>query len=552
MKVKAKLLFVAVLGLLALCGSAWAVEGSGPIAYWKLDEGQGSVAYDSVGGNDGTIYGAAWTTGQVDGALSFDGMNDYVGLGDIDEFEFGNNDFSISAWFYTKGTHGIPTKVGEIICKYRWSDSGRQWQLYQDASGNIGFYTNPTGGTGTHEYLVSLAGELQNQWVHVTAVRSGSTKLLYINGVLDTTGHTGGVVTEKTSGAYIGAVYDPDIGMRNFFNGTIDDVRIYDCALSAEDVQQLYLSGLSSYERAVINIEDAIAEKAEAMERIDAALEKEWSAYDALEELLESGDYGDLSKSDIIKARRKIRLAIRLEKWSKKVLGKSIEKLEDSLWFLGWEPEPLPEPIAYWKFDEGEGDTAYDSAGDNDGTVYGAVWTTGQIDGALSFDGDNDYVMVGDKDSLGPQELTLSFWAKLNNPSGRFQGGIAKGYVFGNVYEFSYRMDFTSGYLRAGITNTENIAFGNFGNFISIEDNNWHMWTMTVGDGNVFIYKDGLIADTAEYTGTIDYTKSHNNFVIGARDSGNYAFDGTIDDVRFYGLALSADQIQQLYQNGLN
>lgn len=68
---------------------------------------------------------------------------------------------------------------------------------------------------------------------------------------------------------------------------------------------------------------------------------------------------------------------------------------------------------------------------------------------ALEFDGLNDYVMVGGKDSLEPQELTLSFWARLNNPSGSAQGGIAKGIVFGNPKCYSYKFDFHEGEARA-------------------------------------------------------------------------------------------------------
>jgi hypothetical protein len=60
--------------------------------------------------------------------------------------------------------------------------------------------------------------------------------------------------------------------------------------------------------------------------------------------------------------------------------------------FTTW-PEPNIEAnlVSLWKFDEGSGGTAYDSASDNDGTIYGASWTTGQIGGALDFDGSNDY-----------------------------------------------------------------------------------------------------------------------------------------------------------------
>ena len=66
------------------------------IAYWKLDEGSGNLALDSsTNGNDGTVHGdPVWTTGKIDGALSFDGIDDYVDVGDIDLTEA----FTIAAW----------------------------------------------------------------------------------------------------------------------------------------------------------------------------------------------------------------------------------------------------------------------------------------------------------------------------------------------------------------------------------------------------------------------------------------------------------------------
>lgn len=77
------LVIVAVLGHLVLCGSAGGSEPiEGLIAHWKFDEGEGDIAYDSAGDNDGTIYGVDWTTGIIDGALDFDGEDDYVDVGD--------------------------------------------------------------------------------------------------------------------------------------------------------------------------------------------------------------------------------------------------------------------------------------------------------------------------------------------------------------------------------------------------------------------------------------------------------------------------------------
>jgi hypothetical protein len=96
---------------------------------------------------------------------------------------------------------------------------------------------------------------------------------------------------------------------------------------------------------AVRSIEDAIAEKLDALDKVNAALEKEWAACDALQELLESGDYGDLKKGDIITAMQKIHSSIQHEELSKKALDRSIEKLEDALAALGWQPPPPTPPV---------------------------------------------------------------------------------------------------------------------------------------------------------------------------------------------------------------
>jgi parallel beta-helix repeat protein/predicted outer membrane repeat protein len=207
-----------------------------------------------------------------------------------------------------------------------------------------------------------------------------------------------------------------------------------------------------------------------------------------------------------------------------------------------------PNLLSYWKFDEGSGSTAYDSAGSNNGAITGASWSTDPCRGmCLSFDGSGDYVMIGDKDNLEQKKFTLSFWAKLNNPSGNLQGGIAKGYIFGNATEYSYKLDFSSGNANASVTNTSDTGFGITS---PIVDSSWHMWSMTVGSGKLTLYKDGAFVNSTGYTGTIGYTKSHNNFIIGARDKGDFAFNGKIDDVRFYSWPLSADEIWQIFEYG--
>jgi hypothetical protein len=80
--------------------------------------------------------------------------------------------------------------------------------------------------------------------------------------------------------------------------------------------------------------------------------------------------------------------------------------------------EPIPNLIAHWTFDEGSGTTAYDSVGDNHGTLIGdPTWTSGIIGGALSFDGDGDYINVAHDSNFNiptGASRTFAFWFKDN------------------------------------------------------------------------------------------------------------------------------------------
>ena len=82
---------------------AFAPPPSGMISFWKLDDGTGTTAADSVGSNPGTVINApapGWTTGVVDGALSFDGVNDYVEVPHSSGLDITDN-LSVEFWFNT-------------------------------------------------------------------------------------------------------------------------------------------------------------------------------------------------------------------------------------------------------------------------------------------------------------------------------------------------------------------------------------------------------------------------------------------------------------------
>ncbi|MHC4546669.1 MAG: LamG domain-containing protein, partial [Planctomycetota bacterium] len=202
------------------------------VSWWKFNEGNGATAYDSVGGNHGTIHGATWTTDYTGIALDFDG-DDYVEVSDDPSLRFTQYDsFSICSW--AKPVEGF------IVCKMRAS---RQW-------GYFGYYI---GHTTSNRYFFtaerSMRGSVsvntgetpQGDWSHVTAVYDNKDMKIYLNGEIEGTGtftyDTGSTTPDKDLA--IGA-RSVDSLIDHRFNGAIDDVRIYDRALSVEEVRQVY------------------------------------------------------------------------------------------------------------------------------------------------------------------------------------------------------------------------------------------------------------------------------------------------------------------------
>jgi len=335
---KAKLFFPIILVLLlwAPYGYTWTIDDM--VSYWSFDEGQGTIAYDSVGDNHGTILGATWTTGQINDALSFDHVNDYVEVADDLSLRFTQYDsFSVSFW-------AKPSTGGYVFSKLQ---AYSQFGLFGYALRwlNTSEFQFMTQKSGVNNVFVDTSDNSApaGSWYFVTAVYDNKDMKIYLNGELKGTNFFGyDTGTTSPDNKFTIGVRLYDVTFEQYFGGIIDDMMIFSKALSAEEIQQLYLSGVNNLDFIVIQIKKAIFEKIKTLEQIDAALELEWTAYETLEQLLESGDYGDLKKSDIIHAMQQIHSSIQHEELSKKAIERSIEKLEDSLSALGYEPTPPP------------------------------------------------------------------------------------------------------------------------------------------------------------------------------------------------------------------
>ncbi|MHC4087543.1 MAG: LamG-like jellyroll fold domain-containing protein [Planctomycetota bacterium] len=303
-------------------------------------------------------------------------------------------------------------------------------------------------------------------------------------------------------------------------------------------------------------LQTALEERRAALRTIDTAIKREMQLYKALEDLLNSGEYGDLSRWNVTEAQQKVRRMIETEEQSRKALQEAIEQLQGALQALGWRPPPPPQMVAYWKFDEGRGTTTNDSAGKNNGTVRGAEWTAGHFNNALSFDGVDDYVEVPDDPSLRfmqSSSFTISFWAMpaLETEGGQIVCKLRSGRrrsVFGYqtawtsiTSEFYFGLDSSWKGTMCTVTGKSSAPAGN-----------WYHVAAVYDDEDVRIYLNGEFRGRRTFDLETGSTTPDKNLVIGARSYDSTIksfFGGKIDEVRIYDGALSDAEIWALYGN---
>ncbi len=198
-----------------------------PRFHWTFDEGSGSLAADSAGNAHGTIVSGAWTSGQDGSALLFNGQSTKVTLGTGPSLS-GKTDFTLSAWVKTTAT------AAGVIIQQRNGGFNGEYQFSVNANGTLGFMVY-----GNSAYQFSFSGSRainDGAWHHVAAVRSGTQGLLYVDGQL--VGSASGTVRDLAAG--IGVGIGADIRDNNkFFKGALDEVAIYDVALSSTEIAQL-------------------------------------------------------------------------------------------------------------------------------------------------------------------------------------------------------------------------------------------------------------------------------------------------------------------------
>jgi hypothetical protein len=245
---------LAVFLCLLWAGSALAAITDGLISCWTLDAGSGTVAADGWGTNHGSLKAGQgggraplWTTGKFGGALDFDGKSSYVDCGNNATLKPASA-VSISAWVkqdainYYGQIAGMATDTGS-------KESGYSVLSDNSIGGTAGYVAWISAGADADgNYMSKNTGYTLGQWNHIAMTYNGSQTKVYVNGTAATPGtsESGNIDYTYVTSFYIGVYWTPVGGQTQWwlpYKGLIDDVGVWNRALSAGEISWLYNGG---------------------------------------------------------------------------------------------------------------------------------------------------------------------------------------------------------------------------------------------------------------------------------------------------------------------
>ena len=515
----------------------------------------GAIKDYSGSGNNGQLGGGTaanaptWTTGKIGGAYNFDGVDDYVNVPDSSSIDFSGPQ-TISLWIKT---NSIASNM-RILSN---EPSGYASTITVILYSGVPYYRRGNGINA--EWSGSAVTDIRdNKWHHVVGIDTGAKFIIYVDDVKEYDSIPSGYSTPATTAQ---SLHIGNIGYDNTFpfNGTIDEVRIYNRALSASEVYQLYIEGNNSLNSSAI-VSQELAELQQwkcSVTPNDAEVDGETKNSSiltisgippAISFVPPTPVNGTATTNRSAEINISITNAADLAEFTWNWNATNYTFYNDSL-------------VLMMNFDNvsalGENATyAVDVSkyGNNGTLMNGAAWnSSGKYGKALSFDGVNDYVDAGNNASLNlPKDFSLEAWIKpAAVPSGNGGGIITKAsdYSLGN----SYNLFIDSQKPVFHWTNSDGTKYTTSAATTSIQVNTWMHLVVTKEGNTAKLYVNSILEDTDTYSGTSKIVTTTTK--IGAYEKNiqgqYYVFNGTIDEVRIYNRSLSAAEIQQHYSSNL-
>lgn len=535
------------------------VLNSDPSLYWRLDDAPGSTtAIDLAGSDNGTVNSGV-TLGQSgalvndkDTAAAFGGSQSGYVAGTTQLA--GRNTFTISSWFNTTTQNG-----GKIIGfgnQASGNSSNYDRHIYMDPSGRLNFGVYP----GSAQIIQSPNAYNDGKWHQVAASLGPDGMALYVDGRL--VGSRSDITTAQTYNGYWRVGGDSSWAGSNYFAGSMDEATVWDTAIDAATVKDLYRTGIG-----VVGNQPPTAAftptshflglgvDASASSDVDGSIAAySWSWGDgsaAGSGITANHTYAAAGSYDV-------KLTVTDDEGATSIVTHTVTVTAPQT-DSNYAAAVLNSGAGlYWRLADAPGSsTAKDAAGSDDGQVNSGV-TFGQngaltddSDTSASFSGDGSGYLVGSTQLNGPNTFSVSAWFKTDTTSGGKIVGFGD-QQNGNSgsYDRHIYMD-NAGHLTFGTYtgNTETVVTPN-----TYNDNQWHSVVATLGSNGMRLYVDGALVGQSDNTAAQPYA---GYWRVGGdnlngwpnRPNSSY-FAGSIDDVAVWDWAIDSSTVGTLYNAG--
>ncbi|MCL6605569.1 MAG: Ig-like domain-containing protein [Paenibacillus sp.] len=503
------------------------------LAHYMFDETDGQTAADSSGsGNEGRVIGSAsWAAGKSNNAIRLSGQDGYVKLPEgllsrVDEI-------TVSAWVKANS-------IGTYARIFDFGTGSNSYMFLSPKAGSITRFAITTGGNAAgQEQTIDAPALSTGDWKHIAVTLSGSTGILYIDGI--EAGRNNNMTLNpsdlgKTKNNFIGKSQFSD----PYFDGLVDDFRIYSKALSPAEV-----AAMVAPQGEIVSVEETnLTTPAQQAPKLPAAVQVTMK---------------DGSKTEVAVHWEAVDPALYDKEGSEFTVNGTIVGTETDviahIIVTAREIEPFPSLVVRYNFDEAEGNDVIDASGSShNGTIQGTLTRSieGHKNGSLTFDGQSgNYINAGSDTALQPGSMTLSYWIKRTEPMNTRENVLLwfkpEGNYAGNGFFVTYN-------------GNSSIVFVDGGNGFYVEQspdeflplNEWThvVFTFDKETKTGMIYKNG-IAQQVDMEGSPEsITTTDNVKKIGVSGYGDGAqLHAGLDDFRIYNGAMSASQVRALYED---
>ncbi|MFC1705041.1 LamG-like jellyroll fold domain-containing protein, partial [Nanoarchaeota archaeon] len=480
---------------------------AGLVGEYRFENGNSTWTYDELGRNNGTVDDATQTDeGRIGSGYEF-WPDDTPGI-DVSGTEYANMaELTFSAWFKAKG-YGRNYNSGGIICQ--------DYMLYGNPLSTMdgaGLYTSGSnivwaiyGDGGNPNSSRVQTSYSYNRWYHaVGTVNSSSHQCLYVNGDLVNCIDPGFTFRVDDEGTMMIGNNIKHYANSINFNGTIDEVAIWNRSLTQKEIGELYNTSKGKYAYIDQDIGCSANNTADA-------------------------------DSDSVK---------NIYNWFDDNTSIAVLNMP----FEGGSTSGLPD----------NNGATYDYSGySNDGTVYNATWNSTEghdgygayeFGGALEPGGDAEYVLIPDSPSLRIfGDVSFSFWAKVNAEYTTQQGVLNKKSWWSDPQGYRISLYPNSNYIYYESGTNTGINSQPSGT-TTIDPNVWYHYVVVQAQDNITFYKDGETVSSHETN--VSAGSDSEPLYIGANYGGWFPFNGTIDDVLIFNRSISSDQVKSIYESGL-